>query len=646
MISNVKSYPFAAKRQGTLSLLSLLIVGLWTGNPRAQAQLTSIWLGNVVTGTGNWSTGLWDIPPQPGFNVVINNVLFPSVVTLDVNATVNQLTLGTGATLIISNSHNLQLSASSTINGTLNLNSTGGATELKSAGTAVTLSGSGTIVMSANASNHIRGGSSTGFINQLTITGSGSVGDGQMNFTNQGSIIATNASVPLVIDPNGTGFINTGTLKATNGATLEIRDRTVVNSGGLIVAENNSHVDLNRATLQGGTLTSTGTGHFHGIDAFLSGVTITAGSTIELSDGKALTLLGNILNNGTLSLIATSGSNELRFDGSATLSGAGNITLSDASSNRISSGSAGSTLTLGAQQTILGAGEVGRNNLAITNQGTIWATGANALVLDNASSTFTNNGTLKASGSGGMSIKDPVTNLGTIEIMSGSSVIVEGAFTQSAITSSTKLAGGTFTSTGFSLQNGSIAGSGTINGPVTATSGAVYLGGIGSVGALAFTSTLNLGSGSSLFFDLGGTAPGTGHDRLNGTTIALNGSLSLAFVNGFQSTITSNDTLTLINASSALSGTFASLPNGSRLTTTDGFGSFQVNYLANSLTISNFQAIPEPSTYALLGVGAFGVLIAQRRRRQKQGGLQTANGTTISVRMSDVRAVIARREAG
>lgn len=595
----------------------LLLASISIGLPSAQAQLTSTWIGNVVTGTGTWSTGLWDIAPQSGSNVTINNLIFPAIVTLDVNATVNQLTLGSGATLTIASGRNLELLASSTINGTLNLNSTGGTTELKAGGPAITLSGTGTIVLSANSGNVIRGGSSAAFINQLTISGSGTIGDGQMSFTNQGSIIATNSAVPLIIDPNGTGLINTGTLRAASGATLEIKDRPVVNTGGLIIADNNSHVDLTKSTVIGGTLTSTGSGHFHGVDAFLNGVTLTSGSNFELSDGKTLTLLGTVVNNGVLALLATSGSNELKFDGAVTVSGDGSISLSDHTSNRLSAAGGGSSLIVGTQQTIQGAGEVGRGNLAITHQGKLWATGSNPLVIDNAGATFTNSGTLNATGSGGMSLSDAVTNLGLVEVGSGSSVTVSGAFTQSALTSSTKLAGGSFTSSGFALQNGTLTGSGTINGPVTATSGAIYPGGDGTIGSLAFTSALNLGANTSLFFDLGGLTAGTGHDRINGTSVTLNGSLSLRFAGGFQSNVTSADTLTLISASTALNGTFASLANGTRLTTSDGLGSFQINYLPNSLTISNFQAIPEPSTYVLLGAGAFGVLMAQRRRRRK-----------------------------
>ena len=277
-------------------------------------------------------------------------------------------------------------------------------------------------------------------------------------------------------------------------------------------------------------------------------------------------------------------------------------------------------MTVGSSQTVVGAGEIGRDTLALTNQGTITANRTSALILNNSGTTFTNDGTLRATGSGGLTLSDAtVSNLGTVEISTGSLVSVAGNYTQSGASSATKLAGGTFTANTFALQGGTLTGSGTINGPVSAGgNGTIVPGGAGAAGTLTFNSSLNLGPSTGLYFDLGGTAPGTAHDRINGTNVTLNGSLFLNFTSGFQTTIAAANTLTLISTSAALSGTFASLPNGSRLTTADGFGSVQVNYLSNALTISNFQAIPEPSTYVLLGIGAFGVLLAERRRRRRR----------------------------
>ncbi len=79
----------------------------------------------------------------------------------------------------------------------------------------------------------------------------------------------------------------------------------------------------------------------------------------------------------------------------------------------------------------------------------------------------------------------------------------------------------------------------------------------------------------------------------------------------------------MLTASGAggLTGAFANVANGAQLATSDGRGIFQVNYgagsafAANSVVLSNFVPVPEPSTYVLLGVGAIVVVIVGRRRR-------------------------------
>ena len=96
--------------------LSLALIFVLGTAARGQAQLvTSTWLGGESTATGDWSnSGFWDIAPQDGYNVTINTLMFPAIVTLNVDATVNQLSLGTGAVLAVGNGRNLRLDNSST----------------------------------------------------------------------------------------------------------------------------------------------------------------------------------------------------------------------------------------------------------------------------------------------------------------------------------------------------------------------------------------------------------------------------------------------------------------------------------------------------------------------------------------------------
>jgi hypothetical protein len=584
----------------------------------ARAQLTATWIG----GTGDWTDILSWLPvPLSGSNVNISNGLFTANVALNTNATINDLTIGAGATLRILDGSSLRLQGNSTINGTLTLNSVSAPSDLSISAPSVTFSGSGTIVMSANSGNRIRGIlPSNRLINQITIRGSGQIGNEQLSLLNQGTIIADNASARLLIDPNSDGVTNTGTMMATAGATLVLDDETFTNVGGTILADTNSRVDLDDSTIVGGTLVSVGTGRFRALDAELSALTIAGGTNIEVAQNDTLTLVGSIVNDGLISLLGAINSSQLEVKGAVTLLGSGNITMSNSANNEITAAGGGAALTIGQFQMVSGAGDIGRNQVSLTNLGTIAATQPTPLIINNAGGNFTNSGKLKAMGTGGLALADAaVTNFGSVEVMSGSLVTAAGSFTQSGGAGVVSLMGGSFSSGGFSLQAGSLRGTGTVGGPVTATgTGTIEPGGAGAIGTLTFNSALNLGPTTGLFFDLGGTAPGTGYDRINGTNVTLNGSLFLSFVNGYQFTVTSADTLTLINASTALNGTFAGLANGSRLTTADGFGSFQVNYFANTLTLSNFQPIPEPSTYVLLTIGAAGALLAERRRRRSR----------------------------
>ncbi len=83
------------------------------------------------------------------------------------------------------------------------------------------------------------------------------------------------------------------------------------------------------------------------------------------------------------------------------------------------------------------------------------------------------------------------------------------------------------------------------------------------------------------------------------------------FINGFQNLVQPTDTFSLVEAFS-LSGTFENIENGERLMTSDGFGSFVVNfgtgsaYNPNQVVISNYLAIPEASAAGL----AIGSLLA------------------------------------
>ncbi len=144
------------------------------------------------------------------------------------------------------------------------------------------------------------------------------------------------------------------------------------------------------------------------------------------------------------------------------------------------------------------------------------------------------------------------------------------------------------------------------------------------------TSTLNLTSGSGYVVDVAGTAVGTSYDQtaVTGTIDLGTGStlyLSLGYVPS------TSDTYTIISNDGvdAIAGKFANLAtNGAQgWTTYNGQAyTFAINYAAgdgNDVVLSYFgtgqngvQLTPEPTSFALLSLGAMGLL--RRRKANKQ----------------------------
>jgi hypothetical protein len=146
-----------------------------------------------------------------------------------------------------------------------------------------------------------------------------------------------------------------------------------------------------------------------------------------------------------------------------------------------------------------------------------------------------------------------------------------------------------------------------------------------SPGALTITGNLLLLGTSSLLIELGGGTQGVGYDYLSvGGSATLGGNLSLSFLNGYQSNVPAGSTFTILTAHGpgGLIGSFANVLNGQRLFASDGFSSFVVNYgtgsafAANSVVLSQFASVPEPSTWAMIGIGAVVVFVSLRRRRK------------------------------
>ncbi|WP_426442478.1 DUF4347 domain-containing protein [Bradyrhizobium genosp. P] len=149
---------------------------------------------------------------------------------------------------------------------------------------------------------------------------------------------------------------------------------------------------------------------------------------MTVSDGAILPLGGTIDNTGTIALNSTGDETDLEIIvQGVTLQGGGQVTLSDNSQNVIFGGAAGATLT-NVDNTISGAGQLGQGQMTLVNEGTIDATGANALIIDTGSNIIANSGTLEATGGGGLIVNSAVDNSGSLSA-NGGNLTLEGAVT-------------------------------------------------------------------------------------------------------------------------------------------------------------------------------------------------------------------------
>ncbi len=150
---------------------------------------------------------------------------------------------------------------------------------------------------------------------------------------------------------------------------------------------------------------------------------------------------------------------------------------------------------------------------------------------------FNNFGTFKKSaGTGTTSVSIPFANSGTVEAQTGTLVMSASNYTQTAGT--TRLTGGAFTSTtNINIQGGTLAGTGTVTGPVIVSGTGALAPGL-SAGTLNLVGNYTQQAPSGAFnVEIGGTTPGTLFDRANvsgaSSVATLAGVLNVSLINGF-----------------------------------------------------------------------------------------------------------------
>ena len=431
-------------------------------------------------------------------------------------STLNGVTISTGSTATVENNSSVTLAGTLTNNGTLALASTGNNTFIQITGT-VTNTGGGSITMSNQSNQNIIYGSGGTLINDTanTIQGAGVIGDTYSLTVNNKGTIDANVSNSLTINPS-LAVTNTGLLEATSGGTLLI-PATVNNTGGTILSTGaGSVVNLASGTVNGGTLTTQSGGAMYVGTSILNGVTLSTGSTANVENNTTLTLAGTINNQGNIAVNSTGNTTYVTLSGNVNLEGGGTVTLSNQPNQNFIYATA--TLT-NFNNTIQGSGVIGDgSNMPLVNQvaGTILANQSNALTINTAGS-VTNNGTFQADSGSSLIVTSAMTNFttpttltgGTYNVYSGTMQLPGNVNTNAATilldgaTGTPSLLNGSGTNALANFATNAAAGHFTIQNGVSLTSASSGFSNAGTMN-IGATSTFTVG-GSNDYVQTGGT---------------------------------------------------------------------------------------------------------------------------------------------
>jgi hypothetical protein len=340
-------------------------------------------LGSTVSGSGSSPS----LPPKPTYTV-----------TSSQNNTLGMLELtDPNATLDITNRSTLTLD-------TLYL----GATPQPSAN-------DGTITIGAGS--------------QLNVTGT---------LDNENTIGSTAASSTPATIENGT-IDNGGLVAATGGSTLLLQNVTIDNlfstnlypAGGEI-QDAMSSIELDNATVVGGSLVTTERGGGFGGEEYTGLIDTAAGSQsnllngtavnalVEVSNNSSLTLEGAINNSGEIAIDSTGQPAALKIDGNVSLTGGGFVVIGNEASTQIAPNSivgagAGATLT-NVNDDIQGVGTIGNSQMTLVNEATILAASifGEALTINTGSNPITNSGNLVSDSD--LVVDSPVVGTGSVQI--------------------------------------------------------------------------------------------------------------------------------------------------------------------------------------------------------------------------------------
>ncbi len=360
-------------------------------------------------------------------------------------------------------------------------------------------------------------------------------------------------------------------------------------------------------------------------NASVADLQLATGNILTTNLGTQLSVFGTqILNAGQIVLNGGGGANTLlTLDNNVTLSGGGTVNLNVAGgggSTFIQQGVGGLTLT-NADNTIQGAGIIGNNGLALTNDagGTINANVSGATLTLNGGGLIGNAGLLEGTNGGFLQIENTVNNAGGNITANGGTVQVFASATIQGGTLNT-LNGGTL---GTPAGNVAFLDGSTGAGAVTVSTGSTYTSDLGSQTLLLGTINnkgniqLNGGGGNNTILQL-----------VSNTTLQGGGTVTLSTAGGGGSAFVQQNVggLTLTNVDNTIQGNGVIGNNGLALTNNAG-GTIKANVSGGTLTLNGGGLV---SNAGLLEATNGGTLQIENTVNNAGGNI-TANGGTVQM---------------